>query len=382
MKIYFDNAATTQLDPVVKKEMISAMDKFSGNPSSIHSFGREAKTEVEKSRKKVAEILAASPSEIFFTSGGTEANNTIINGVVNSLGIKKVISSPIEHPSIWVTLQRLSESGDIELEYVDLDNNGHVDLNSLEKYLKNNPNSFVSLMHANNEIGNLTSIKKVGELCKEYKAIYHADTVQTVGKYHIDLQTVNVDFITSSAHKLHGPKGVGFFYMKGSDTSIKSFITGGAQERNMRGGTENTYGIVGLAKALEIAVSDLDNIQSQIKALKEYMLNELRANFETLSFNGDVENKSLFNLINVGFTLNDVKEITPDKLDMLLFNLDIEGVAVSGGSACSSGSLVGSHVLKALNVDDNKLSIRFSFSKFNTKEEIDTVISILKIILQ
>ncbi|MBL4655926.1 MAG: cysteine desulfurase, partial [Bacteroidia bacterium] len=349
-KIYFDNAATTQLDPVVKEDMIRVMDQCPGNPSSIHSLGREAKTEIEKSRKKVAEVLNASPSEIFFTSGGTEANNTIINGVVNSLGITKVISSPIEHPSVLVTLQRLSESGAIELGSVKLDSNGHVDLRSLEKYLKNNPNSFVSLMHANNEIGNLTSLKKVGELCKEYNAIYHADTVQTVGKYHIDLQTVGVDFITCSAHKLHGPKGVGFFYMKGADRSIKPFITGGAQERNMRGGTENTYGIVGLTKALEIAVSDLDNIQSQIEALKEYMLSELIANFESVSFNGDVENKSLFNLINAGFVINNGQEITPDKLDMLLFNLDIEGVAVSGGSACSSGSLVGSHVLKALKV--------------------------------
>lgn len=370
MKIYLDNAATTPLDPEVINAMLPVMKQQFGNPSSIHSFGREVRTAIENARKSVAKYLNVSPSEIFFTSGGTEANNTAIQCTVRDLGIKHAITSRIEHHAVLHTLQKLEKEGKIKISFVELDEKGRVNLNHLEELLKKNERSFVSLMHANNELGNLLPIKKVSEICKKYNAIFHSDTVQTVAHYELNLQETPVHFITCAAHKFHGPKGVGFLYIN-SEIKIHPFIFGGSQERNMRGGTENVYGIVGLAKALEIAHNRMKEDQQYIQGLKDYMVERLQENIHGVEFNGDTLGHSLYTVLNVSFPPTDISE-------MLLFNLDINGIAASGGSACSSGSNVGSHVLTALNVNAWRPSVRFSFSKYNTKEEIDFAVEKLK----
>jgi cysteine desulfurase len=370
MKVYLDNAATTPLDKEVLAAMIPVMEKQFGNPSSIHAYGREIKAAIEQSRKTVAKFLNASPSEIFFTSGGTEANNTAITCTIRDLGIKHAITSPIEHHAVLHTLEEHARVGTIKLSYVELDEKGKVKLDHLEELLKNNERSLVSLMHANNEIGNLLPIKKVGEICAKYDAIFHSDTVQSMGHYPFNLQELNVHFITCAAHKFHGPKGVGFLYIN-SKVKIHPFIFGGAQERNMRGGTENVYGIVGLAKALQIANEHMTEHQDYIKDLKDYMTERIRESIPGVEFNGDTLGNSLYTVLNVCLPPTDVAE-------MLLFNLDINGVAASGGSACSSGSEIGSHVLTALNVNPDRPSVRFSFSKYNTKEEIDYAVEKLK----
>jgi cysteine desulfurase len=370
MKVYLDNAATTPLDKEVLAAMTSVMERQFGNPSSIHSYGREARTVIEQARKTVAKFLNVSPSEIFFTSGGTEANNTVITCTIRDLGIKHAITSPIEHHAVLHTLEEHAKLGNIKLSYVELDEKGKIKLNSLEDLLKTNERSLVSLMHANNEIGNLLPIKKVGEICAKYDAIFHSDTVQTMGHYTFNLQDINVHFITCAAHKFHGPKGVGFLYIN-SKVKIHPFIFGGAQERNMRGGTENVYGIVGLAKALQIANEHMTEHQQHIMKLKNYMIEKLRENIPGIEFNGDTLGNSLYTVLNASFPPTDIAE-------MLLFNLDINGVAASGGSACSSGSEIGSHVLTALNVNPDRPSVRFSFSKYNTIEEIDYTVEKLK----
>lgn len=376
MKVYFDNAATTPLDKEVFDEMAPFMLNHFGNPSSIHSHGREVRAAIEKSRRKIAELLNTSPSEIFFTSGGTEADNTAIKCSVESHNISHAISSEIEHHAVLHTLQQLKKEGKIKLSYVNLDSKGHVDLDHLNELLKTNERSLVSLMHANNEIGNITDIEKVGIICGEHNAIFHSDTVQTMGHYEHHLQKINIQSIVGAAHKFHGPKGVGFIYINNS-LKIKPFIYGGSQERNMRGGTENVYGIVGLAKALEIAYRDMSTHKQQIQGLKDYMVQKLQQNIRGVDFHGDSLNpdKSLYTVLNVCLP-------PAEEHDMLLFNLDINKISASGGSACTSGTNIGSHVLSAIKADPEKGAIRFSFSKLNTIEEVDYTVEKLCEILK
>ncbi len=371
MHIYLDNAATTPLDPEVIDVMVEAMKNDFGNPSSIHAHGRRVKTIVEKARKTIAQLLHASPAEIFFTSGGTEADNMAIVRSVEDFGISDVITSSVEHHAVLHTLEELERTGKIVLHLVRLDEEGNVDYDHLEELLASHPKSLVSLMHANNELGNLTDIMRVSKLCQQYQAIFHSDTVQTMGHYPHDLSKLHIDFITGAGHKFHGPKGVGFLYIN-SKNKIKPLIYGGAQERNMRGGTENVYGIVGIAKALDIAYHNMDKHQSYIQGLKDYMIQQLRNTIPDIRFNGNMEaEKSLYTVLNVSLPCTDMD-------DMLLFNLDIAGISASGGSACSSGSNIGSHVLQAIQANSNRPSIRFSFSKNNTKHEIDIVVAKLK----
>ncbi|HRG60113.1 MAG TPA: cysteine desulfurase family protein [Bacteroidia bacterium] len=366
MKIYFDNAATTPIDKEVIEVMIPILTEQFGNPSSIHAHGRKTRAIIENARKSVAKLLNCTPAEIFFTSGGTEADNMAIIGSVDDLGIKHVITSSIEHHAVGHTLEHLEKKGKIKLSIVNLLENGDVDLKHLEELLSSNVRSLVSLMHANNEIGNLLPLENVGELCKKYDAIFHSDTVQTMGHYKHDLQNLNVHFITCAAHKFHGPKGVGFLYIN-HNVKIKPFIYGGSQERNMRGGTENVYGIAGLAKALEIAYNQMDEHQAHIQGVKDYFITKLKESIPGVSFNGNSEGNSLYTVLNVLFPKT-------DNAEMLLFNLDIAGISASGGSACTSGSNQGSHVLRGIKSDQDRPSIRFSFSKYNTKEEVDYVI--------
>ncbi len=371
MRVYLDNAATTPLDPEVIKVMSGVMESHFGNPSSIHAHGREGRTLVEKARKTVAGLLRTSPAEIFFTGSGTEADNMAIRcGIVDN-NITHAITTRIEHHAVVHTLEALEKNGTIKLSFVNVDDKGNVDYAHLEELLKHNERSFVSLMQANNEIGTLTDIEKVGELCEQYNAIFHCDTVQTMAHYPHDLGKLKVHFITCAAHKFHGPKGVGFLYIS-HKIKIKPLIYGGAQERNMRGGTENVYGIVGLAKALELAYADMKDKHQYIQGIKTYMIEQLEANIPCIQFNGEIApEKSLYTVLNVSFPETDIA-------DMLLFKLDISGISVSGGSACSSGTDIGSHVLTAIGASSTRPSVRFSFSKYNTREEIDFVVGKLK----
>ena len=364
MRVYLDNAATTPLDPEVLKEMYKVMENTYGNPSSIHSHGREARTLIERSRKTIANLLHTSPAEIFFTSSGTEADNTAIRCGINDHNIKHAITTKLEHHAVLHTMESLEKAGTIKLSYVDVDSKGSVDYDHLETLLKDNDRSFVSLMHANNEIGTLSDMERVGDLCEAYNAIYHCDTVQTMGHYTRDLSKLKAHFLVCAGHKLHGPKGVGFLHVN-HRIKIKPLIYGGAQERNMRGGTENIYGIVGLAKALEIAYAEMEQHQQHVQGLKTYMMNQLVESIPGISFNGETDPaKSLYTVLNVQFP-------EMEMADMLLFNLDIAGISASGGSACSSGSDIGSHVLTAIGASPSRPSVRFSFSKYSTKEEVD-----------
>ncbi|MCW3085365.1 MAG: cysteine desulfurase family protein [Bacteroidetes bacterium] len=370
MKVYLDNAATTALDKEVLDAMIPYMTEHFGNPSSTHGFGRTTRAAIEGARKSVAKSLNVSPSEIFFTSGGTEADNQAIRSSVHDLGIKHAITTKIEHHAVLHTLEALAEQGVIKLSFVNLTPNGHVDLKHLDQLLSENERTLVSLMHANNEIGNLLPMKDVGEICAKYNAIFHSDTVQTMGHYAMDLQKINIHFITCAAHKFHGPKGVGFLYVNGN-IKINPLIYGGSQERNMRGGTENLYGIIGLAKALEIANRDLEEHQKYITGLKKYMVEQLKEAIPGVDFNGSCLENCLYTVLSVRFPQT-------ENAEMLLFNLDIAGIAASGGSACTSGSDQGSHVLRGIGVDVTRPSVRFSFCKYTTKEEIDFTVSKLK----
>lgn len=365
MKVYLDNAATTPLDERVFEAMKPFLLEHFGNPSSIHSHGRIVRSEIEKARKKVADILRVAPSEIFFTSGGTEADNTIIKNSIMAYGIKNVITSKIEHHAVLHTLQHLEQEGKVNLHFVDLDEKGQVNYDHLNGLLAKYDNAFVSLMHANNEIGNILDLKRVGELCKDHNAFFHSDTVQSIGHHDLDLSKINVQSIVGSAHKFHGPKGVGLMYIN-ADKQIPPLLIGGGQERNMRGGTENVSGIIGLAKALELMSSEKEENHTKLLNFKKYTIEKLKENFPGVSFNGlsaDLEN-SLHKVLSIG-----IPGIEDN--DMLLFNLDINGISVSGGSACASGTSIGSHVLDALDIDENLGTLRVSFSKFNTKEDID-----------
>jgi cysteine desulfurase len=370
MKVYLDNAATTPLDKEVLDVMIPYMTEYYGNPSSIHSYGRKTRAAIEGARKSVAKALNVSPSEIFFTSGGTEADNMAIRCSIHDMGLKHAITTKIEHHAVLHTLEKLEEEGVIKLSFVNLTPEGHVDLKHLDQLLKENERTFVSLMHANNEIGNLLPLEEVGEICAKYNAVFHSDTVQTMGHYAMDLQKIKIHFVTCAAHKFHGPKGVGFLYVNGN-IKINPLIYGGSQERNMRGGTENLYGIIGLAKALEIANRDMDAHQKHITEVKNYMIEKLKEAIPNVEFNGSCQNNCLYTVLNVRFPHT-------DNAEMLLFNLDIAGVAASGGSACTSGSDIGSHVLRGIGADVTRPAVRFSFSKYNTKEEVDYAVSKVK----
>ncbi len=371
MKVYLDNAATTPMHPEVILEMTKMMQNQFGNPSSIHSYGREVRVAIEDARKRVARLLKVSPAEIFFMSGGTEADNMAIRCSIIDLGIRHAITSKIEHHAVLHTLEDLAHRSIIKLSFVNIDQQGHVDLLHLEQLLKENERSFVSLMHANNEIGTMLPLKETGDLCRKYNALFHSDTVQSMGHFPHDLSKLPVDFITCAAHKFHGPKGVGFLYVNNANVKIKPLITGGAQERNMRGGTENVYGIIGLAKALELSYQHMDEDAEYISELKNHMIEQLKLNIPGVEFNGDVSDKSLYTVLNVSLPPTEIGE-------MLLFNLDIAGIAASGGSACTSGSEQGSHVLQGINADTNRPAVRFSFSRFNTKEELNYTVEKLK----
>ncbi|TGD78300.1 cysteine desulfurase family protein [Hymenobacter wooponensis] len=366
MTVYFDNAATTPLDPEVLDAMLPFMRDHFGNPSSIHGHGRQVRAAIENARKTIAHLINAAPAEIVFTSCGTEADNYAAFGSIRTLGLRHAITSPLEHHAVLHTLQALEKAGDIQLSYVRHDEQGRLDLEHLEELLTaHQGRTFVSLMHANNEIGNLNDIQTIGEICHCHDAVFHTDTVQTMGHYQLDVQKVKTDFLVGSAHKFHGPKGVGFLYRR-SGVLVDSLIHGGSQERNQRAGTENVYGIVGLAKALEIACRGMAEHQHHIQGLKDRFIQKLRAEIEGVTFNGTSAeaSQSLYTVLNVSLPPSDMNE-------MLLFNLDINRVSVSGGSACTSGANAGSHVLNALGADQNRGAIRFSMSKYNTAEEVD-----------
>lgn len=375
MKVYLDNAATTPIDPQVYETMQPYLKDGFGNPSSTHSFGRVSKSAIESARKKVAELLNANPGEIFFTSGGTEADNTSLSGLIRRYNIKNVITSPIEHHAVLHTLEYFESIGLARIHFLDVDEKGNINKDQLTDLLKEKKDNLVSLMNANNEIGNLIDLEEIGQICKEQKALFHSDTVQSIARYTIDLKKVNINAVLGSAHKFHGPKGIGFMYIN-SSTRIPPYILGGGQERDMRAGTENVYGIVGLAKAMEIAYDQLSVNRKHIESLKLRMVQGLNKVIPGLKFNGlseDIE-RSLYSVLSVSLPPS-------DKNEMILFQLDLKGIAASGGSACGSGALKGSHVINALNTDGERTTIRFSFSKFNTPEEVDYTIDEMKEIL-
>tara|TARA_B100001250_G_scaffold333029_1_gene298606 strand:- start:645 stop:1775 length:1131 start_codon:yes stop_codon:yes gene_type:complete len=363
-KVYLDNAATTAIDPEVIDVMKKSMEEDYGNPSSSHSFGRKSRSVIEISRRNIAQLLQADPSEIFFTSGGTEADNMAIRGAVRDAGVKHIITSKIEHPAVVNTVLNLVKKKKVTLDYVDIDSSGVIDLVHLERLLLNTSNTLVSLMHGNNEVGNLLNLELVSELCVKYGALFHSDTVQTVGHYEFDLSRLKIDFLTCSAHKFHGPKGIGFLYIN-KNINITPLIHGGSQERDMRAGTECVYGILGLSKAMEVAYAQLDRHRNHIELLKRHMIKLINKKLPSVSFNGmssDLEN-SLYTVLSVSFPPDDYG-------DLLLFNLDLLGVSCSGGSACSSGNISQSHVISEIKTQHGPV-VRFSFSKFNTLKDIE-----------
>ncbi len=375
-KVYLDSAATTQMRDEVIEKMISVMKETYGNPSSIHAFGRSSKSLIENARKTVAGYLKVSASEIIFTSGGTEADNLALNSSVRDLGVKRIITSRIEHHAVLYTVDQLKQCFNIEVEYVDLKETGQVDIEHLKALLEeSNTKTLVSLMHVNNEIGNVLDINAVGNLCKENKALFHCDMVQSIGHFNVDLSAVPVDFTAVSAHKFHGPKGVGFAYIR-KNSGLRPLIFGGEQERGQRAGTESVHNIVGLEEALKIAYANLKEEKEYVTALKAHFIETLKKEIPGVKFNGDCLNAetSTYTLINVCLPVSSEKAL------MLLFQLDLKGIACSKGSACQSGSDKGSHVLNAfLSQEDlQKPSLRFSFSHYNTKEEINYVVSVLK----
>lgn len=372
MEVYLDNAATTELDSEVIAEMTQFMNAFYGNPSSTHSRGRQAKVELEKARKKIAALVGAQEKEIIFTSGGTEANNAVLKSLALNKQVTRIISSPIEHHSVLDTLQWIKENTKIDIIYLKVNAKGDVDILQLKDLLQSNISTLVSLMHANNEIGNILDLKQVGDLCRKYNALFHSDMVQTLGHYAINLNELPVDFATASAHKNHGPKGIGFIYINSNRARLKTFSHGGSQERGIRGGTENNIGIIGMAKAYEVSIQSLEKDQKHILLLKERMIKGLLENIPQITFNGNSIDlsSSLYNLININ--------IRGPIDETLLFNLDLEGVWASAGSACSSGALGGSHVLKALGNDKySSNNLRISFSKKNALKEVDYAIKVL-----
>ncbi len=375
MRVYLDNAATTPIAPEVIDAMIPVLKDGFGNPSSTHFYGRQTKALIETSRRTVAKILNCQPSEIIFTSGGTEADNMALYSSVHQMGVKQIITSSIEHHAVGHTAEAIEKAGLAKVSLVKIDEKGNVDLADLERLLQSGEKTLVSLMHANNEISTLLPLKQVSELCKRYGAYFHSDTVQTMGHYDFDLKELGIDFITCAAHKFHGPKGIGFLYINKS-IKCEVLIHGGSQERGLRGGTENVHGIVGLAKAVELAYEDVKGHQEHVQSLKSYMIDELNKLFNDVYFHGETNpEKSLYTVLNVSFPRT-------DKSGILLFTLDLKGVAVSGGSACTSGATKGSHVLEGIKADTSRPNVRFSFSRYTTKEEIDFALTQIKSVFE
>lgn len=375
MKVYLDNAATTPIASEVIEEIQPYLNNYFGNPSSTHAFGRKTKNAIEINRKKIADLIRAKNNEIIFTSGGTEADNMALRCAVFDLNVKRIITTKIEHHAVLHTAECLRDQENVEIIFLATDHNGNPDLVQLESILNDKVNTLVTLMHANNEIGTLLPIKKVASICAKHKHVYfHSDTVQTMGHYTFNLSETPIDFLTCSAHKLHGPKGVGFLYVN-QKISLNPLITGGSQERKNRGGTENLYGIVGLGKAMEMAYENLASHQKHIQDLKSFMKEELEKIDQRINFNGETSpEKSLYTVLNVCFPADVCNS-------MLLFSLDIHGIAASGGSACSSGSNQGSHVLAELPHQENCQSVRFSFSRFNTQEDVEFTIEKIRSII-
>lgn len=370
--IYFDNAATTPLDKLVLEAMMPYLTEHYGNPSSTYSMGLLTRKAIESSRKTVADLLGVKPATIYFTSGGTESNNTAIAASIRDLACTHIITSPIEHHAVLHAVQYYSHQNHVPVSYVELKKQGHIDYYDLENKLKKQTGAghkcLVSLMHANNEIGNILDVKKVSALCKKFDAVFHSDSVQTVGHYPINLQEMGPDLISGAAHKFHGPKGVGILYVN-EELHLNPLIYGGGQERNMRAGTENLYGIVGFAKALETAMQNFEKDSRYISELKNYMKTKLVKTIPGISFNSPDD--SLYTLLSVCFPKSPQSQ-------MLQLTLDMQGICVSGGSACSSGSERSSHVIRALQKDNDCTTIRFSLSKYNNQQEIDKVIKVLK----
>jgi len=370
-KVYLDNASTTQLRPEVVQEMTKGLSEDYGNPSSTHSFGRNAKSILELSRKAVARQLNASAQEIIFTSCGTEANNWILRSAVKDLKVKRIITSKIEHHAVLFTVQALQNEFDIQVDYVAIKPNGEIDITDLVELLSQETKTLVSLMHVNNEIGNLLDVDKVGRICVQHNALFHSDMVQSVGKTEIDLQHLPIDFMVASAHKFHGPKGVGFAYIK-KNSGLQPLFYGGEQEKGLRPGTEAVHQIAGMAKALELSYANLETERNQISELKNYLIAQLEVEFPAFVINGTLD--GIYTILNV------LLPFSEDKTAMILFHLDMKGIAVSRGSACQSGSIKPSHVLAEMlsNEDLKKPSLRISFSHFNTKEDIDLFMEGLK----
>jgi len=374
-RIYLDNASTTPLHEEVKNTMKNVMENEFGNSSSIHFHGRRARTIVEQSRKTIAKLLNASVGEIFFTSSATEANNMVLKSLVSESGIKRIISSPTEHHCVLHSLDWISQMNMAEVVYLPVNNLGQPDLSELERLLKEHPTpTLVSLMYGNNEIGTLLDIENTIRICKLYQALFHCDAVQAIGKVPLDLQKINIDYLSASAHKFHGPKGSGFVYIR-QENMINPFIHGGAQERNMRAGTENTYGIAGMAKALEIAIQNMDNHKSHLISLRSAFKYKLMQVIPDVQFNGDQGDNSLPHILSVSFPPH-------QKGDLLIMNLDIAGISASSGSACASGVESDSHVLQAIGHDSRRKTIRFSFSVYNTLEELHEVAEKLAMLTQ
>jgi cysteine desulfurase len=370
-RIYFDNAATTSLDPLVLEAMMPYLTEKFGNPSTIYSYGRESRMAIEQARKTVAKLIHANPSEIFFTSGGTESSNAAIRAAVQDLNCRHIITSPLEHHATLHTVAYYQERGEATVHFLNVLTDGHLDLDQLDNLLaEHGEKTLVSLMHANNETGNLLDIHRVAEICKSHGAIFHSDTVQTLGHYAFDLKKLHIHFITGAAHKFHGPKGVGLLYIN-ELLKVKPNMHGGAQERNMRAGTENVYGIVGFAKALELASVRQEEESRYINGLRKYMADALIKEIPGVEFNGDAFGQSLYTILSVSFPKS-------EKAEMLLFNLDINHICASGGSACTSGAQQGSHVIRAIYPGSDRSTIRFSFCRHNTRNEVEEVVSKLK----
>ena len=366
-RIYLYNAATTPMADEVIEAMVPMMREHYGNPSSTHAHGRKVRGIIEEARGTVAKLLNCAPGEIFFTSGGTEADNLALRGSVAKLGVQNIISSAIEHHAVLHTVEELHQMQNIGLDFVKIDEKGHVDMQHLGQLLQQKPHTLVSLMHANNEIGNMIDIQAVGEMVHNANGFFHCDTVQTMGHFPFDLNQGHIDFLAGAGHKFNGPKGCGFIYINKKNKIVPQ-ITGGAQEREMRGGTENVIGIVGLAKALEIAYRDIDAKKQHITQLKTAMIDLLRQQIPDVSFNGDPEGRSLYTVLNVSLPPNDMSS-------MLLFQLDLAGISCSGGSACSSGATGGSHVINSIHPGTDRSTVRFSFGKHNTLDEIQYTVN-------
>ena len=375
MTVYFDNAATTQIREEVIASMADSMRESYGNASSSHSFGRVSKSLVEKSRKEIAAYLNVTAGEIVFTSGGTEADNLVLRSTVRDLGIKHIVTAKVEHHAVLHTIEQLEKEYALSVSFVNIDSMGHVDYDHLEALLQDSEHTLVSLMHVNNEIGTLLNIKHVSDLCQIHGALFHTDAVQSVGHFKLDLQDIRVDFLAASAHKFHGPKGVGFAFIR-KNSGLKPLIFGGEQERGLRAGTESTHNIVGLTEALKIAHAKYEEEHRYVEGIKQYFVEKLRNELPSVSFNGSSDDfeRSTYTLVNVCLPVDE------KKASMLLFQLDLKGIACSKGSACQSGSSKGSHVLAEILSDEDmrKPSVRFSFSVYNTREEVDYVVDVLK----